>query len=213
MEAFVPFFLYLVAVIIGVAIFVMKVKNDGDKYERKLANYNSDLSSLNSSLSRYGFNNAKLIPNETFFKKKAGERIGYEIWYHISFIFIWDSTYTRFGVYDTKNKSIKVYQKKDLLDYSLFKNGTMVPRGNTASVILGGAVFGAVGALAGAAKAASSTEMCTDLTIEIILRNCSEPRVSLPLLNGYSSPTSLDYRNRAQMALDILAVLKNIKEA
>lgn len=177
--------------------------------------FDSSLSRLKGCFIKEGIKDLRMIPSESEIRSK-GKKFGIgprKIENASRFVFAYNGSYTKFGVINTTTMIPFVFEKSQLLDYSLYKNGTMVPRGNTGSVIMGGLAFGVVGALAGAAKAASSEEICTDLTIEIILANSYKPRLSLPLLESSTSPSSSEYREKVEMAQDILAVLKNIKES
>lgn len=215
-------FLAVAAVIFVIgAIVNSSSKRSDKKQEENIAASDAGLSSMKSQLANCGFSGiVRQIPDEAFFRKQANTTViaGFAPIFknYSSFIFAWDSSYSKFAVMEVGDYSFHqpmVYEKSQLLDYSLYKNGSMVPRGSSGSVLLGALVFGTAGAIAGAADAASSTELCTDLTIEIILKNTYKPRVSLRLLNHPESTISSDYREKAEMAQEILAVLKNIKES
>jgi len=227
MGPFGPVIIYcaIVALLVVIIIFWIRRENAKEperKKEHELANpRSSDLKSTLTML--YGFDETtKLIPDDAFFQKKGVyiSSSSRNLSDFNSFIFAWDSSFNKFAVFKVLGSIKKfmsttpeVYEKSQLLDYSLYKNGSMIPNGSAGSVILGGLVFGTVGAIAEAAKASTSTEMCSDLTIEIVLKNSSKPRLALPLLDRPTSTASSDYREKAEMAQEILAVLKNIKES
>lgn len=102
----------------------------------------------------------------------------------------------------------RTYQYSDMTGYDIIENGASVTNGvisgRSGSVVVGGMLFGALGALAGAAgkrKTSSTTdEMCTNLSIYIYINNVNNPVEKINIIESSISKNSEEYKT----AIDIL---------
>lgn len=65
-----------------------------------------------------------------------------------------------------------IFEYRNIVDYELLQNGTSVSKGSVGSAIVGGLLFGAAGAVVGAAGSKrTEVGVCTNLSIKITLRD------------------------------------------
>ena len=79
--------------------------------------------------------------------------------------------------YNWLDKNIKISPYKDLLDFEIIENGESVIQGRTGSSLLGGAVLGVAGAIAGASGSKRISSQCTELSIKIAINDTSKPYI------------------------------------
>lgn len=107
-----------------------------------------------------------------------------------------------------------VYNYSDLVEFEYVENGETIKteqQGATGRAIIGGVLFGAVGAVVGAATASTkSTTTIDGIYINIYLSNGSKSEI---FICGKTEKGSVQYNKARREAEDILAVLYSIKNS
>ena len=125
-----------------------------------------------------------------------------------------DSTNKKLLVKDNSMSNILTYNQ--MVSYELCKDGSAIISGNANSALVGGLLFGTVGAVAGAAGSSKDVnKYCSEMYISIVDMNARRYRLFLitePVLES-----SVDYKvaiERAREMLSILSVVDadNLKE-
>ena len=120
-----------------------------------------------------------------------------------------DSTHEKFLVKDESFWRVLSY--KQLISYDLCKDGSSVITGDASGAIVGGLLFGTVGAIAGAAGSSKSVNnYCSDMYISIVDNTAN--RYKIPLIKEPVLESSLDYKvaiERAREMISILSVIDN----
>lgn len=106
---------------------------------------------------------------------------------------------------DTKNKlfkigkknavnSNKVFHFNELIDYEYVEDGETITKGGIGSAVVGGALFGAVGAIVGGTTGKKKTKpVVTDMHIRISLNNKWISNMTIELLSSETKKSSMTY--------------------
>ena len=105
------------------------------------------------------------------------------------------------------NSSKKTYNIRDIYDFELIEDGKSIVKGNAGKALVGGALFGVVGAIAGASSRHKQKEMCTKMQIRIGLRNNKEQNIYILLIFSKTKKDGIVYKSMETMANDILTYL------
>lgn len=114
-----------------------------------------------------------------------------------------------------KNKIIqsKIYNYTDILDFELIEDGNSVSKGGIGRAIVGGALFGGIGAIVGATTGHKQKQTCSILQIKIILNSMNSPIEYITLINTEIKKSSNTYKLSFNIAQQILSVLQIICES
>ena len=116
-----------------------------------------------------------------------------------------------FKVYDVATE-LGIYRYEQIVNFELLENDGVVRSGGLTNAVIGGALFGGIGAIAGAAATSSQTN-CNSLKIKITLNNSAEPAVFLTFIRTATSKSSSTYNNLLTKAQEVLSVLENIYDS
>ena len=110
-------------------------------------------------------------------------------------------------------KYADVYDYKDILDFELLEDGTSIIKGGLARSVVGGAIFGGVGAVVGGVTGNRKVhQKCNSLKIKITLNRTDMPIIYINLI---SKPIEKYYEaykdayNNAQKILSLLQIICN----
>lgn len=124
---------------------------------------------------------------------------------HILYI---DSNNKKWSIYIKNVSTVKIYNFSDIYDYSIIENGNSILQGRSGSVIVGGLLFGGIGALAGAARERKNQSTCSNLRIKIFLNNQSS--IIINLITREVKTNSSDYEFAIKKAEEFESFLKYI---
>lgn len=119
---------------------------------------------------------------------------------------------------DEKNKKWRIYKTKqiynfdDIVDFELLEDGeSLLKGGGVGKAIVGGALFGGVGAVVGGATAQRKNKaVCISMMIKITLNNMQFPVAYIKLITSATKKDSMLYRLNMKNAQEILSVLQLI---
>ena len=109
-----------------------------------------------------------------------------------------------------KNKADmnKWYPFSDLVSYDLLEDDAIVTSGGVGQALVGGAVFGGVGAVAGAITGKRVQKKRVDsLYIKVTLNNFDTPCILIPLITKPTKTNSKEYKTAFEEAHRILSIL------
>lgn len=102
----------------------------------------------------------------------------------------------------------KWYPFSDLVSYDLLEDDALITSGGTGQALVGGAVFGAAGAVAGAITGKRVQKKRVDsLYIKVTLNNFDTPCILIPLITKPTKTNSKDYKVAFEEAHKILSIL------
>lgn len=114
------------------------------------------------------------------------------------------------GIFGKRNKST-VYNYSDIVDFELLEDGESISSGGLGRALVGGAVFGGVGAIVGGVTGKKKTTgVCSSLKLKITLNNINHPVVYVNFIEAATKKDGLVYKNVYKLAHECLAVLEVI---
>lgn len=96
----------------------------------------------------------------------------------------------------------------DLISYELLEDDAIVTSGGVGQALIGGAIFGGVGAIAGGITGKRIAKKRVDsITIKVTLNDFSSPCILIPLITKPVKTNSKEYQNAFKNAHEILSIL------
>lgn len=115
------------------------------------------------------------------------------------------------GTFTSKIDNCYVFKYDEILDYEVLEDGTSITKGGFGKALVGGAVFGLAGAIAGGTSK-KTKQVCTKLQIKITTRNSDTPVVYLNLIDTEFKKDSFIYKQASKTVQDILSKFQIIVE-
>lgn len=110
--------------------------------------------------------------------------------------------------------AIELIPFDDLIDFELIEDGEMITKEKSGlgRAVAGGLLFGKTGAVVGAVtgKKSSSTQYCTDMRINLTVKNRENPLIVVRLISQAISKSSDYYRQAVEVSQKLIAILKSI---
>ena len=127
-------------------------------------------------------------------------------------IFI-DDKNKKWCIYNTKSMQKIIYDYEEFVSFELKQDNKSVVSGRAGSTIVGGLLFGGLGALAGASRKRNITETsCKSMTLYIVVNDMSNPNIEIPLIEREISKDSSKYEKIVNKVNELVAVFKVILE-
>ena len=105
----------------------------------------------------------------------------------------------------------RIYNYSELLGYEILEDGNTITKGGLGSAIVGGALFGGIGAVVGGLTGGKKAkEVVKNLKVKIVLDNKIVPAEYIELLTTEFKKDGFGYRAAKQQAEDIVAILASI---
>ena len=104
--------------------------------------------------------------------------------------------------------SNKIFSYNDILSYELIEDGNSISKGGIGRAIVGGALFGGVGAIVGGSTGHKQKQTCTKLQIKITLNNIDNPIEYITFISTETKKDSFVYSNSYNVAQQILSMLE-----
>ena len=106
-------------------------------------------------------------------------------------------------------KEHAVYHYNQIVDFELLENGQTITKGGLGRAVVGGVLFGGVGAVVGGVTANRKAKgVCKSLKIKITLRNSLNLTEYIHFIDTATSTDSAFYQNRYETAHEILSALQ-----
>lgn len=104
----------------------------------------------------------------------------------------------------------RVHSYSDILSYELIEDGDSISKGGVGRALVGGALFGGIGAIVGGVTGHKHKSTCTKLQIRITLNDLSSPVEYITLINFETKKSSLLYSSAYDTAKQIMSMLEII---
>lgn len=108
------------------------------------------------------------------------------------------------GTFTSKIEKSYVFKYDDLLDFEVLEDGTSVTKGGFGKALVGGAVFGLAGAIAGGTSK-QTKQVCNKLQVKVTTRNIDRPIVYIDLINTEFKKDGIVYKQASKSVQDILS--------
>lgn len=113
------------------------------------------------------------------------------------------------GIFKKKNS---IYSFDDIVEYELLVDGATVTKGGLGRAVVGGALFGGVGAIVGGVTGGKkATAMTNKMQIKITVNNFQQPSVYITLIFAPTKTDSYVYKNAYKTAQEILSTFSLIQ--
>lgn len=114
------------------------------------------------------------------------------------------------GLFGKRDKST-VYNYSDIVDFELLEDGESISQGGLGRALVGGALFGGVGAIVGGVTGKRKNKAtCNSLKIKVTLNDINNPVVYITFLNTQTKKDGFVYKNLFKEAHECLSVLQLI---
>lgn len=110
------------------------------------------------------------------------------------------------GIFNNKIKEVHEYS--DILSYEIVEDGNSISKGGVGRAIVGGLLFGGVGAIVGGVTGHKSKATCTKLEVIIKLNSMSKPLEKITLISTETRKDNLLYSAAIKRAQEIAAILE-----
>lgn len=163
----------------------------------------NDMATANSKTSE----NIKAMINENERNKKLIENFKptKEIGNYIRF-----DDVTKTFVIGPKNKG-SLYKYENIVDYELLEDGETITKGGLGRAMVGGALFGGVGAVVGGVTGHRKTkDICNSMKIKITLKDSIRPVEYINLISSSTKKNGIVYKTCYNIAQEIISCFKII---
>lgn len=114
------------------------------------------------------------------------------------------------GIFKTK-KNAQLFDYDDILDFELLDDGESIMQGGLGRALVGGALFGGVGAVVGGVTGKRKNKsICKSLKIKVTLKNINNPVVYINFIENDTKRDGFMYKIAFQNAQECLSVLQII---
>lgn len=182
------FFIIIVALMVGAPILLNASSKDKKMKDNALQNY-------------IDFINKNGISNSQSISLKNIARIDIETQKKL------------LGAYSYYESESVVLKFEQILDFEIFENGNSVVSSKTGSAIVGGLLFGGLGAIAGASGSRIISDNCKTLKLNIYTTDVTNSVVTLDLLDKGIEKNSTEYENLKDTINKMIGFLKIARES
>ena len=107
---------------------------------------------------------------------------------------------------------VKVCSYKDINDFELKEDGETIISGKSGSALVGGALFGGVGAVVGASGKRTAKNKCTSSDLTIYINDLNEPVLTFNIFNSLYLLLKAQKDNVVREMIGLLTYIKNQPE-
>ena len=100
-----------------------------------------------------------------------------------------------------------IFDYNDILKYELLEDGNSISKGGVGRAIIGGVLFGGVGAIVGGSTGHKSKQTCTRLQVKITLNDVDDPVKYIEFIDNEIRKDSLMYKSAYDSAQKVLSTL------
>lgn len=126
------------------------------------------------------------------------------------FSFFVDDKSHKWCFYNSDTNFATIYNYSDIIDYKIKEDNNSIVKGRMGSAVVGGLLFGGIGAIAGSAGSREIKTTCSSLSINIVVNDIKEPNLNLILISSETKKNSSIYQKAITFAENINGILKFI---
>lgn len=112
-----------------------------------------------------------------------------------------------------KVKDLRIYNYSDLVDYELLEDGNSVSKGGVGRALVGGTLFGGIGAIVGGSTGHKQKKTCSKLQIKITMNSMETPTVYINFIETETKKDGFLYKQLFPQAQEILSLLNIITQS
>lgn len=150
-------------------------------------------------------------------EEQEREAAAFQITKQVANFFYYDETQNKFAIPTVtligQVKHMDIYNCSDIIDFELLEDGNSVSKGGVGRALVGGALFGGVGAIVGGSTGHKQKKTCSKMQIKIIMKSVNCPTVYINLITAETKKDSMIYKMVEPQAQEILSLLNVICQA
>lgn len=108
------------------------------------------------------------------------------------------------GTFNYKIDKCYVFKYEDLLNFEVLEDGTTITKGGLGKAVVGGAIFGLAGAIAGGTSK-KTKQVCNKLQIKVTTKNIDRPIIYITLINSETKKSGFIYNQAEKSVQEILS--------
>lgn len=109
-------------------------------------------------------------------------------------------------------KNPDIFSFSELIDFELVEDGVSVTKGGLGSAVVGGAVFGGVGAIVGSNVGKKQKDMVSKMSVIVNLRNEFVSKIDLPLITVETKKASFGHKAAKELGNQVMALLSVVSD-
>ena len=122
-----------------------------------------------------------------------------------------DNTNNKWAIVNSRTSNVDAMDYADLIEYELLEDDERLVKGRVGSAIVGGMLFGGIGALAGASRKKKIKSICNSMSVRIIVNNLDNPQYVIPIISSQTKTDSIIYQSAMSIAQEFTSLLALIK--
>lgn len=122
-----------------------------------------------------------------------------------------DNINNKWAIISPRTSRVDILDYSDLIEYELLEDGESLVKGRVGSAIVGGMLFGGIGALAGASRKKKIKSICNSMSVRIIVNNLDNPQYVIPIISSPTKTDSIIYQSAMSIAQEFTSLLALIK--
>lgn len=108
------------------------------------------------------------------------------------------------GTISSKINNCYVFKYDEIVDFEVLEDGSTITKGGLGKALVGGAIFGIAGAIAGGTSK-KTKEVCNKLEVKVTTKNQDRPIVYLNLINAEFKKSGFIYKQASKSIQEILS--------
>lgn len=122
-----------------------------------------------------------------------------------------DNTNNKWAIVSPHTPHVDILDYSDLIEYELLEDGDSLVKGRVGSAVVGGVLFGGIGALAGASRKKKVKSVCNSMSVRIVVNNLDNPQYVIPIISSQVKTDSILYQSAMTIAQEFTSLLALIK--
>lgn len=114
------------------------------------------------------------------------------------------------GLFKKKINNSMIHSYNDITDFELIEDGNTISKGGIGRAVVGGALFGDIGAIVGGVTGHKYKQTCTRLQIKITLNDINSPIEYINFIDTETKKDSIIYKSAFTFAQEIISILQII---
>lgn len=116
------------------------------------------------------------------------------------------------GTYSYYESESNILKFEEILDFEIFENGNSVISSRSGSAVVGGLLFGGLGAVAGASGSRTINDYCSTLKLNIYTNKVQNSVITLDFLDSSISKDDVEYEELKDIMNKVIGFLKIARE-
>jgi len=104
----------------------------------------------------------------------------------------------------------KIYKYADLNEFEVYEDGESIAKGRAGSALVGGLLFGVVGAVVGGSRSKKSNNICSVLQLRVRVNDLQNPEKIINFISTKIKKDSSIYKTNSEKAKNMAATLSFI---